>query len=290
MTDSGRKRQQDAIPVQAKPTWIWWGWRKSNLPSTMQNLVNTVQYVTINFISGNRRSFPVHDSGDSDLAAAGRTTDPRGEAQLHARKDRDELTNAAGKKRRDAMVEAAYRLFVEKGYASVSVDDIIRESKGSKSSLYKFFGSKEGILKAVVESLADDMLQRISIDIPSGKSPRETLTRIGTVLVDLALSDNAINQHRQAVYNAKAFPELAKLWYESGPRRTFEGIADLLKKEAEQGRLRIANPERAALFFAGMIIFHNNMRLLVCLPRSKPSELKEIVSEAVEVFLAAYGK
>jgi hypothetical protein len=32
------------------------------------------------------------------------------------------------------------------------------------------------------------------------------------------------------------------------------------------------------------------MRLLVCLPRSKPSELKEIVSEAVEVFLAAYGK
>jgi TetR/AcrR family transcriptional repressor of mexJK operon len=243
----------------------------------------------MNSSSGNRRRFPGRDGGGLSPALTDRPTELAEAGPSHALKEQDELTNAAGKKRRDAMIEAAYRQFVERGYASVSVDDIIRESKGSKSSLYKFFGSKEGILKAVVESLADDMLRRISIDIPFGKSPRETLTRIGTVLVDLALSDNAINQHRQAVYNAKAFPELAKLWYESGPRRTFEGIADLLKKEAEQGRLRIANPQRAVLLFAGMIIFHENMRLLVCLPRSKRSELKEIVSEAVEVFLAAYG-
>jgi AcrR family transcriptional regulator len=243
----------------------------------------------MNSSSGTRRRFPGRDGGGLSPALTDRPTELAGAGPSHALKEQDELTNAAGKKRRDAMIEAAYRQFVERGYASVSVDDIIRESKGSKSSLYKFFGSKEGILKAVVESLADDMLRRISIDIPFGKSPRETLTRIGKVLVDLALSDNAINQHRQAVYNAKEFPELAKLWYESGPRRTFEGIADLLKKEAEQGRLRIANPQRAVLLFAGMIIFHENMRLLVCLPRSKRSELKEIVSEAVEVFLAAYG-
>ena len=209
---------------------------------------------------------------------------------MHPRKDPDELTNAAGKKRRDAMMEAAYSLFIEKGYASVSVDDIIRASKGSKSSLYKFFGNKEGILKAVVESLADDMVRRINIEVPSGKSLREALTGIGMVLVDLALSDNAVNQHRHAVSHAKAFPELARLWYESGPRRSFEGIADFMEKEAARGRLRIANPQRAALLFAGMIIFHDNMRLLIGLPRSKRSELKEIVSEAVEVFLAAYGK
>ena len=209
---------------------------------------------------------------------------------MHPRNDPDELTNAAGKKRRDAMMEAAYSLFIEKGYASVSVDDIIRASKGSKSSLYKFFGNKEGILKAVVESLADDMVRRINIEVPSGKSLREALTGIGMVLVDLALSDNAVNQHRHAVSHAKAFPELARLWYESGPRRSFEGIADFMEKEAARGRLRIANPQRAALLFAGMIIFHDNMRLLIGLPRSKRSELKEIVSEAVEVFLAAYGK
>ena len=209
---------------------------------------------------------------------------------MQNREDLEGLPNTLGQKRRRAMIEAAYSLFIERGYGSVSVDDIIRVSKGSKSSLYKFFGSKEGILKAVVESLADDMLREIHLEFPSGKTPREALNRIGMVLVDLALSENAINQHRHAVSHARVFPDVAKLWYESGPKRTFDGLADFLEKETAAGRLRIADPGRAALLFAGMIIFHENMRLLVGLPRSKKSELKEMVSEAVEVFLAAYGK
>lgn len=203
--------------------------------------------------------------------------------------DAREPLNIAGRKRRSGMIEAAYSLFMEKGYASVSVDEIIRASGGSKSSVYKYFGSKEGILKAVIESLADDMLREIHLEFPSGGTPREALTRIGMVLVDLALSENAINQHRHAVSHAKAFPDVARMWYESGPKRTMDGLADFLRKEAAAGRLRLADPQRAALFFAGMIIFHENMRLLVCLPRPKKSELRSMVSDAVEVFLAAYG-
>ncbi len=206
------------------------------------------------------------------------------------KKDLEELSNTAGQNRRKAMIEAAYSLFIEKGYGSVSVDDIIRVSKGSKSSLYKFFGNKEGILKAVIESLAEEFLREIHLEFPSGGTPREALNRIGVVFADLALSDNAINQHRHAVSHARAFPDLAKLWYESGPKKTMDGFADFLEKETAAGRLRISDPARAAWFFLGMIIFHDNMRRLVCLPQSKKSELKELVSEAVEVFLAAYGK
>jgi len=206
-----------------------------------------------------------------------------------ARKVPEELSGVAGQKRRRAMIEAAYSLFTEKGYASVSVDEIIRISKGSKSSLYKFFGNKEGILKAVIESLAEEFLREIPLEFPSAKNARETLNRVGMVFADLALSDNAINQHRHAVSHARAFPDLAKLWYESGPKKTMDGFADFLEKETAAGRLRIADPARAAWFFLGMIIFHDNMRRLVCLPQSKRSELKKMVSEAVEVFLAAYG-
>jgi TetR/AcrR family transcriptional repressor of mexJK operon len=208
---------------------------------------------------------------------------------LHGRKENEKLPGGVGEKRRHSMIEAAYSLFIEKGYASVSVDDIIRVSKGSKSSLYKFFGSKEGILKAVVESLAEEMLREIHLEFPSAKTAREALNRVGMVFADLALSDNAINQHRQAVSHARAFPDLAKLWYESGPKRTIDGFANFLERETAAGRLRVADPARAAWFFTGMIIVHDNMRLLVGLPRPERSALKEIVTEAVEVFLARYG-
>jgi TetR/AcrR family transcriptional repressor of mexJK operon len=201
----------------------------------------------------------------------------------------DGLPDTPGRKRRNAMIEAAYQLFTERGYASVSVDDIIRVSKGSKSSFYKFFGNKEGLLKAVITALAGDMLREIHLEFPDSRTPREALNRLGMVLVDLALSENAINQHRHAVSHAKAFPDVARLWYESGPKTTFDGLAEFMRKETAAGRLRVANPDRAALFFAGMIIFHENMRLLVCLPPTKKSEMKKVVSEAVDVFLAAYG-
>jgi len=208
---------------------------------------------------------------------------------MHGRKKPETQTNVAGMKRRSAMIDAAYTLFIEKGYASVSVDEIIRASGGSKSSLYKYFGDKEGILKAVIESLADEFLREFHLEFPSGKTPREALNRIGMVMVDLALSEKAINQHRHAVSHARAFPDVAKLWYESGPNRTFDGLSEYLGQETAAGRLRIPDPRRAAWLFAGMIIFHDNMRLLVGLPRSKTSDLKEIVSEAVDIFLAAYG-
>lgn len=208
---------------------------------------------------------------------------------MQENREREEALGSAGQKRRRVMVDAAYRLFMEKGYASVSVDEIIRVSKGSKSSLYKFFGDKEGILRAVIESLADEFLREIHLEFPSAKTPREALNRVGMVFADLALSDKAINQHQHAVAHAKAFPDLAKLWYESGPKRTMDGFADFLEKETAAGRLRIADPGRAAWFFLGMIIFHDNMRRLVCLPPSERPELEKMVSEAVEVFLAAYG-
>ena len=208
---------------------------------------------------------------------------------MRGNEDPREPLNTAGRKRRSEMVDAAYSLFMEKGYAAVSIDDIIRVSGGSKSSVYKYFGNKEGVLKAVIGSLADEMLREIHLEFPSGRTAREALTRVGMVLVELALSDNAINQHRHAVIHAKEFPDVAKLWYESGPQRGFDGLADYLRKETDAGRLRIADPDRAALLFGGMIVFRENMRLLVGLPRSKRSELKKTVSDAVDVFLAAYG-
>ena len=77
---------------------------------------------------------------------------------------------SAGNQRREAIVEAAYTLFMERGYESVSMDHIIGIAGGSKATLYKFFGSKEGVLKAVIASLADKMLQGFNVEFPAARS------------------------------------------------------------------------------------------------------------------------
>jgi hypothetical protein len=41
--------------------------------------------------------------------------------------------------------------FLERGYDAVSLDDIVHHAGGSKASIYKYFGSKEGLFKAICD-------------------------------------------------------------------------------------------------------------------------------------------
>lgn len=191
-------------------------------------------------------------------------------------------------RRHDAILDAAWKLFLERDYASVSMDDIIHSSGGSKATLYKQFGNKEGILTAVIDRLAKQMIEGIRLPKLMGVPPREALTRFGLHLCRLALSGMAVRQHQLAVANAIEFPKLARLWFENGPDQTMNGLADYLSGEAATGRLKIKDPARAAHMFSGMLIFYHNMRLLIGLPSPSRAEVKGIVNEAVNLFLHHY--
>ena len=194
-----------------------------------------------------------------------------------------------GDQRRQALIDAARSLFISKGYASVSLDEIVRVAGGSKSAIYQYFGKKEGLLAAVTKSLADRMLSEMKMPKPGEKSIRESLERIGLNLCQLIFSRDAICQYQLAVHNLTVDPRLSELWYRRGPSSTFRGFAQYLRKEVEAGRLRIKDCQLAADFFLGMVMCKDNIAMSIGLPGPSGTKLKRIVSRAVEVFLAAYG-
>ncbi|TXK84104.1 FAD-dependent oxidoreductase [Paenibacillus sp. N3.4] len=53
------------------------------------------------------------------------------------------------RKKRDVMMEVALAMFMEKGYESVSVDDIIAATSTSKGTFYHYFKSKDAIISAL---------------------------------------------------------------------------------------------------------------------------------------------
>ncbi|MEK4849039.1 TetR/AcrR family transcriptional regulator [Paenibacillus sp. FSL H7-0756] len=55
----------------------------------------------------------------------------------------------------DRIIEAATRLIREKGYQGVSTKAIATEAKVNESTIFRQFGSKQGILEAIVERHAD---------------------------------------------------------------------------------------------------------------------------------------
>ena len=55
----------------------------------------------------------------------------------------------------DRLVFAAMKLFMEKGYGSTSVQDILREAKANAGSLYHAFPTKQDLLLAVLAQYRD---------------------------------------------------------------------------------------------------------------------------------------
>ena len=69
------------------------------------------------------------------------------------------LLTAKGKRTRDRIVAAAAALMVERGVAAVSLDEVGRATSTSKSQMYHYFGSKEGLISAVVALVGSDILR-----------------------------------------------------------------------------------------------------------------------------------
>lgn len=84
---------------------------------------------------------------------------------------------------RDRLIEAATRLFCRYGVNSVGVDAIVEAAGTAKTTLYKVFGSKDGLVDAVLEREGRTWRTWFvsEIDGPGG-SAAERLARIGPAL------------------------------------------------------------------------------------------------------------
>ena len=84
---------------------------------------------------------------------------------------------------RERLIGAATRLFCRHGVNSVGVDAIVAAAGTAKTTLYKVFGSKDGLVEAVLER--EGRIWRAwfiaEIDGPGG-SPAQRLERVGPAL------------------------------------------------------------------------------------------------------------
>ena len=60
-----------------------------------------------------------------------------------------------GERRKQDLLNIAYRMFIQKGYENASVDDITIEAGLAKGTYYYYFESKEATLEAVIEMMIE---------------------------------------------------------------------------------------------------------------------------------------
>ena len=79
---------------------------------------------------------------------------------------------------RDRILDSALELFSQRGYAATGVSGIVRAAGIEKSALYWHFGSKEGLLAAVLDRMDAEFVEQIvERTVRSDISPDEQLHR-----------------------------------------------------------------------------------------------------------------
>ncbi|MEV5029071.1 TetR/AcrR family transcriptional regulator [Paenibacillus sp. LPE1-1-1.1] len=86
---------------------------------------------------------------------------------------------------REIALQTAASLFLSKGYLVTSMDDIVAESKVSKTNIYYYFKSKEELLSTIIQRMTDQYEALIAQIAAQAEQPvTDRLMRLMQVLIE----------------------------------------------------------------------------------------------------------
>ena len=165
------------------------------------------------------------------------------------RREREKL------RQRGEILDAALRLFSEKGYHNVSMHEIAKEAEFGIGTLYKFFHNKEELYKALIMEMAEKWHHALIQVLEQERNPLRAIKRYIAVRREL-FSDNLplmrlyFAETRGASFNIRAGldQDLLRL-YDEG----IEKLASVFEKGIKENVFRSLDPYHMALALDGTI-------------------------------------
>jgi AcrR family transcriptional regulator len=205
----------------------------------------------------------------------------------------DEEERQSVRKRR-AIVEAATAAFLRDGYRGTSMDEVATAAAVSKQTVYKHFTSKEGLFSEIVATTVDeasDPVHEEVLQLQETGDLEADLRDLARRQLGLVMQPRIVQLRRLVIAEAGRFPELGRMFYEQGPRRTITALAATFERLAARGLLELDDPLLAATHFNWLVMSAplNQAMLLGDEDPPDPADLDRWADSGVRTFLAAYG-
>ncbi len=147
------------------------------------------------------------------------------------------------------ILDAARRLFLERGLAGASIDEIAGLARAGKPTIYARFPSKEALFTAVVMRNVAAAIERFEGNAPAGASIDDRLVGVGATILHWFLAGDTVDLMRVGISEARRLPDLAFNIHSMARQRGEETVARLLREAAQSaalGSLPAFAPERLA--------------------------------------------
>lgn len=158
-----------------------------------------------------------------------------------------------GDEKTEAIVEAARKTFLARGFDAASMDRIALTANVSKRTVYNRFRSKEELFGAAITETCKNLLP-VNVDqIEANLSAEEFIRELSRQFVRGILSDDALSLRRIAAFEAERTPAIGLAYLEHGPQWMVDQCAPIMERLAAKGAFNISNA-REALWQLGALI------------------------------------
>lgn len=166
-----------------------------------------------------------------------------------------------GQLKREQILTAAQRLFVERGFERTSMEAIREAAEVSKPTLYTHYQNKEAlfadVVGNVVSSVAGEWIPSVENNNVALNTPQElsvALTAFAQHAIAGLMRPEYIALVRLVVAEMPKFPQLGEIFRTAGPERGLRTFAVLLENACAHGSANIEDTEMAARLFIGSIL------------------------------------
>ena len=192
--------------------------------------------------------------------------------------------------RRRSILEAAYQVLMERGYAGASTLEIATCARVSKRELYAEFGNKSGILRALIAATATRMqLPLATAEIRDRADLARALEDYGTTALGELTSPHVIAINRLAVAESGRSSEMGGILEDTGREPNRKALIDLMAKAQAAGVLGHGDVEIMAGQFFSLLMGDLMVRLMLGVaPPPKAGEIRKRAEAATAAVLALH--
>ena len=190
----------------------------------------------------------------------------------------------------ERLLNAATEVFLEKGFAASSVDEIAERARASKVTFYHHFGNKEKLFEAIVMRLNATMFQGFSDALEADLPMEQALRRFMKQMAEMLYTDQAVKLVRVLHAEAARFPVLAEIFDKAGPQRAHALLAEYFKVQIRKGHMLRVDPLTAADHLIHMSLGEAFRRVLLGLASTpSPKDVDHRINAALKVFMKAFA-
>lgn len=136
--------------------------------------------------------------------------------------------------RYNKILQTALDLFCEKGYEKTSLSEIVAQSGGSLSTIYEYFGDKDGLFYTILEREISDLNKSLQAAISITHEPnlRDFLVKFGQIFINKIFNKRTFALYKIAFSESfKNGEKVAKFFCKFGVELIHNKLANFLREQ-----------------------------------------------------------